>query len=422
MLNLKQIQEDVSMIEAALKRRNPDLSLDEISALNVDRKRLTQEFEGLRHKQKTLSSVFKGGSPEEIATARDELQGISARVKELGTARDEVESRLNALLFEFPNPPAACVPDGASEDENVLVKTVGEPDALGFDPIDHLDLADSLGLVDMERGAKVAGSRFPLYRGAGAQLERALASFMLDVHRGRGYTEILPPFLVNRESMTGTGQLPKFEEDAFTTKDDLFLIPTAEVPVTNMYRDEVLAPEDLPKKFCAYSSCFRREAGSYGKVTRGLIRVHQFQKVELVLFSKPEESEALHEQLVDDAEEILRQLGLSYRVVELCTGDLGFSARRCFDLEVWLPGQNRYVEISSCSNFGDFQARRAGIRFKRDADSKPEFVHTLNGSGLAVGRTIVALLENGQQADGSVKLPDVLVPYMGGTQVLTPGS
>jgi seryl-tRNA synthetase len=422
MLNLKQIQVDASTIEAALKRRNPDLSLDEISELNGKRISLTQEFEGLRHKQKTLSSVFKGGSPEEIAAARDELQGISARVKELGTARVEVESKLNDLLFEFPNPPAACVPDGASEDENVLVKTVGEPDALGFDAIDHLDLADSLGLVDMERGAKVAGSRFPLYLGAGAQLERALASFMLDVHRGRGYTEILPPFLVNRESMTGTGQLPKFEEDAFTTKDDLFLIPTAEVPVTNMFREEILAPEDLPTKFCAYSSCFRREAGSYGKVTRGLIRVHQFQKVELVLFSKPEESEALHEQLVDDAEEILRQLGLSYRVVELCTGDLGFSARRCFDLEVWLPGQNRYVEISSCSNFGDFQARRAGIRFKRDADSRPEFVHTLNGSGLAVGRTIVALLENGQQADGSVKLPDVLVPYMGGTQVLTPGS
>ena len=420
MLNLKQIQAEFSTIEAALKRRNPDLSLSEISELNLDRKRLTQEFEDLRHKQKTLSSVFKGGNPEEIAAAREELQGISSKVKELGSARDEVESKLNALLFEFPNPPAPCVPDGATEDQNVEVKTVGEAQSFNFEAKDHLDLAESLGMVDMERGAKIAGSRFPLYIGYGAQLERALASFMLDIHRSRGYTEVFPPFLVNRDAMTGTGQLPKFEEDAFATKDDMFLISTAEVPVTNMYRDEILSPEELPHKYCAYSSCFRREAGSYGKVTRGLIRVHQFQKVELVLFSKPEDSEALHEQLVDDAEEVLRQLGLSYRVVELCTGDLGFSARRCFDLEVWLPGQNRYVEISSCSNFGDFQARRAGIRFKRSRDSKPEFVHTLNGSGLAVGRTIVALLENGQQEDGSIKLPDALVPYMGGTQILKP--
>ena len=420
MLNLKQIQAEFSTIEAALKRRNPDLSLSEISELNLERKRLTQEFEDLRHKQKTLSSVFKGGNPEEIAAAREELQGISSKVKELGSARDEVESKLNALLFEFPNPPAPCVPDGATEDQNVEVKTVGEAQSFNFEAKDHLDLAESLGMVDMERGAKIAGSRFPLYIGYGAQLERALASFMLDIHRSRGYTEVFPPFLVNRDAMTGTGQLPKFEEDAFATKDDMFLISTAEVPVTNMYRDEILSPEELPHKYCAYSSCFRREAGSYGKVTRGLIRVHQFQKVELVLFSKPEDSEALHDQLVDDAEEVLRQLGLSYRVVELCTGDLGFSARRCFDLEVWLPGQNRYVEISSCSNFGDFQARRAGIRFKRSRDSKPEFVHTLNGSGLAVGRTIVALLENGQQEDGSVKLPDALVPYMGGTQILKP--
>ncbi len=420
MLNLKQIQAEFSTIEAALKRRNPDLSLSEISELNLERKRLTQEFEDLRHKQKTLSSVFKGGNPEEIAAAREELQGISSKVKELGSARDEVESKLNELLFEFPNPPAPCVPDGATEDQNVEVKTVGEAQSFNFEAKDHLDLAESLGMVDMERGAKIAGSRFPLYIGYGAQLERALASFMLDIHRSRGYTEVFPPFLVNRDAMTGTGQLPKFEEDAFATKDDMFLISTAEVPVTNMYRDEILSPEELPHKYCAYSSCFRREAGSYGKVTRGLIRVHQFQKVELVLFSKPEDSEALHDQLVDDAEEVLRQLGLSYRVVELCTGDLGFSARRCFDLEVWLPGQNRYVEISSCSNFGDFQARRAGIRFKRSRDSKPEFVHTLNGSGLAVGRTIVALLENGQQEDGSVKLPDALVPYMGGTQILKP--
>jgi seryl-tRNA synthetase len=418
MLDLKQIQADFSAIEAALKRRNPELSLDEIQSLNHERKRVTQDFEGLRHKQKTLSSVFKSGTPEEISAARAELQEISSRVKELGSERDQIESKLNSMLFEFPNPPASEVPDGATENENVVVKTLGEPTTFDFEAQDHLDIAESLGLVDMERGAKVTGSRFPLYTGAGAQLERALASFMLDVHRKRGYTELLPPFLVNRESMTGTGQLPKFEEDAFTTKDDLFLIPTAEVPVTNMHRDEIINGAELPIKYSAYSSCFRREAGSYGKVTRGLIRVHQFQKVELVLFSKPEESEALHARILDDAEEILRQLGLSYRVVELCTGDLGFSARRCFDLEVWLPGQNRYVEISSCSNFGAFQARRAGIRFRRETDSKPEFVHTLNGSALAIGRTIVALLENGQQADGSVRLPDVLVPYMGGTQVL----
>ncbi len=417
MLDLKRIQNDAEAIQASLFRRNASLSIDEIVRLDADRRKLVQEHESLRHTQKSLSDVFRGSAPpEEKAKARGELKEISDRVKALHDARVKVEEELNARLLELPNIPAANTPDGASEEENVLVREVGEIPSFSFEPRDHVALGEALGILDFERGSKISGSRFAVYYHEGARLERALQNFMLDQHIGRGYTEVFTPFLVNRDALTGTGQLPKFEEDAFVTQDDLFLIPTAEVPVTNLLRDDILEPGQLPVDYCAYSACFRREAGSYGKITRGLIRLHQFQKVELVKICSSEDSEREHERLVDDAEEVLRRLELPYRVVELCTGDLGFSAQRCFDLEVWSPGQNRYIEISSVSNFGDFQARRTNIRYRPEAGAKPRFCHTLNGSGLAIGRTIVALLENGQQEDGSVRIPTALVPYMGGIE------
>ena len=415
MLDLKSIQQAPEAYEGLLKRRSPELSLSEVIELDQARKRVIHEQEELRHSQRGLSEIFKSdASAEDKAAARDDLKKVSSRVKELTDQRNEIECKLNDALLEFPNPPQECVPTGASEEDNVVVRSSGAVPELDFTPLDHVTLGERLGLVDFERGAKISGARFALYRGAGARLERALANFMLDIHLERGYEEVLPPFLVTRESMTGTGQLPKFEEDAFQAQDDLFLIPTAEVPTTNMHRDELLSTDDLPIKYCAFSSCFRREAGSYGKLSRGLIRLHQFQKVELVQFTRPEDSEAAHLSLLEDAEYVLQQLGLPYRVVELCTGDLGFSAQRCFDIEVWSPGQDRYVEISSCSNFGDFQARRANIRYRPEAGAKPMFVHTLNGSGLAIGRTIVAILENFQTKDGSIRIPDALVPYMGG--------
>ncbi|MBR58614.1 MAG: serine--tRNA ligase [Myxococcales bacterium] len=417
MLDLKRIQSDAETVQTALFRRNNKLSIDDIVRLDAERRKLVQEHEGLRHTQKSLSDVFRGSAPaEEKAKARGELKEISDRVKGLHEARLKVEDELNSRLMELPNIPSETTPDGRSEEDNVVVREVGEIPSFSFEPRDHVALGEALGILDFERGSKITGSRFAVYYREGARLERALQSFMLDQHVDRGYTEVFTPFLVNRDALTGTGQLPKFEEDAFVTQDDLFLIPTAEVPVTNLLRDEILEPGQLPVDYAAYSACFRREAGSYGKVTRGLIRLHQFQKVEMVKICSSEDSEREHERLVDDAEEVLRRLELPYRVVELCTGDLGFSAQRCFDLEVWSPGQNRYVEISSVSNFGDFQARRANIRYRPEAGAKPRFCHTLNGSGLAIGRTIVALLENGQQEDGSVRIPEALVPYMGGLE------
>lgn len=322
------------------------------------------------------------------------------------------------VLLTVPNVPHPTVPVGASEADNRQVRTWGEPPCFAFDPKPHWEIGEGLGILDFERGAKLTGARFTLYRGAGARLERALVNFMLDLHTERhNYLEMLPPFVVNRESMTGTGQLPKFEDDLFHLEGvDYFLIPTAEVPVTNIHRAEILKAADLPLSYTAYTPCFRKEAGSYGKDVRGLIRQHQFNKVELVKFVHPATSYDELEKLLSNAEEVLRQLGLAYRVVELCTGDMGFSAAKTYDIEVWLPGQETYREISSCSNFEDFQSRRASIRFREDEKSKPEFVHTLNGSGLAVGRTLVAILENYQQEDGSVVIPDVLRPYMGGLQ------
>lgn len=348
------------------------------------------------------------------------MREVGDQIKELDEELRVIEEELNALLLSIPNLPHETVPIGDTEDDNVEIRKWGELPQFDFEPKPHWDVATELGIIDFERAAKVTGSRFVFYKGLGAKLERALMSFMLDLHTEQhGYTEMLPPYLVNRASLTGTGQLPKFEEDVFLVeKEDYFLIPTAEVPVTNYYRDEILSAKDLPAKFAAYSACFRSEAGSAGRDTRGLIRQHQFNKVELVKFVKPEDSYDELEKLTNDAEKVLQLLGLPYRVVAICTGDLGFTAAKKYDLEVWLPSYNTYREISSCSNFEDFQARRANIRFRREPKGKPEFVHTLNGSGLAIGRTVAAILENYQQKDGRVRIPEALRPYMGGKEYI----
>jgi seryl-tRNA synthetase len=346
------------------------------------------------------------------------MKDVSARIKELDEELRQVEEGLKGLLLTLPNLPDEVCPIGQSEEDNPEVRTWGEPTQLGFEPKAHWDLGEDLDIIDFERATKIAGARFSLSKGAGARLERALSNFMLDTHTTDDkYTEVQTPLMVNRDTMTGTGQLPKFEADLFHMDDpDYFLIPTAEVPVTNIFRDEILDGAQLPICYTAHTPCFRKEAGAHGRDTRGLIRQHQFNKVELVKFVRPEDSDAELETLLADAEGILQALKLPYRVVDLCTGDIGFSAARTFDIEVWLPAQQAYREISSCSNFRDFQSRRAGIRFRREAGSKPEFVHTLNGSGLAVGRTLVAVLENYQQEDGSVVIPEVLRPYMGGIE------
>ena len=422
MLDIKRMREHRDEVAEALHRRDPEIDIG--PALEAEGRRLAavREHDELRHSQRVLSEVFRSSSsPEEKAEARGKLKQVSTRVKELADAQTAAEEDLHEALLEIPNAPAAEVPLGESEDDNPVVREVGTKPDFPFEPKDHLQLGTELGILDLDAASKVAGSRFALYLGFGARLERALMAFMLDLAVGRGYTEVLPPYLVTRDSMVGTGQLPKFEEDAFAASDGLFLVPTAEVPVTNLHREEILPAGALPIRYCAYTACFRREAGSYGKVTRGLIRLHQFQKVELVRFTTPEASADEHLALLDDAEDVLKRLDLPYRVVELCTGDLGFAAQRCFDIEVWSPGMDRYVEISSCSNFGDFQARRAGIRYRAEKGARPRFAHTLNGSALAIGRTVVALLENGQQADGSVVLPDALVPYMGGVKVIEAG-
>jgi seryl-tRNA synthetase len=352
-----------------------------------------------------------------------EMKTVSAEIKEKETVLAQVDEELRPFLMILPNLPDASVPAGADSADNPVVRTWGEIEARGFQALPHWEIGERLGILDFSRAAKIAGARFALYFGAGALLERAIINFMLDLHtREHGYTEVLPPFLVNAASMTGTGQLPKFSQDLFKVEGwDLYLIPTAEVPVTNIHREEILPEESLPLRYVAYTPCFRSEAGSYGKDTRGLIRQHQFNKVELVKFCRPEESYDELEKLTRNAEEVLVRLGLPYRVVTLCTGDLGFSAAKTYDLEVWLPGQGLYREISSCSNFTDFQARRAGVRFKRKGAGGTELVHTLNGSGLAVGRTLVAVLENYQQEDGTVVIPDALRPYMGGVTTIAPG-
>lgn len=421
MLDPKYLRDNLEAVEERLRTRGEGVSLSRFRELDDERRRLLAEGESLKALRNAVSEEI--GRFKDKSQAQDkivEMRTVGTRIKELDEALKGVEDELRAVLLTVPNVPHPSVPVGSSESDNREVRKWGELPRFTFEPKPHWEIGEGLNILDFERGAKLTGARFTLYRGAGARLERALVNFMLDLHTdGHNYVEMLPPFMVNRESMTGTGQLPKFEDDLFHLEGvDYFLIPTAEVPVTNIHRGEMLRAADLPICYTAYTPCFRKEAGSYGKDVRGLIRQHQFNKVELVKFAHPASSYDELEKLLADAEEVLRRLGLHYRVVELCTGDLGFSAAKTFDIEVWLPGQGTYREISSCSNFEDFQARRASVRYRQDERAKPEFVHTLNGSGLAVGRTLLAILENYQREDGSVVIPEVLQPYMGGAEVI----
>jgi seryl-tRNA synthetase len=424
MLDIRLITQDLEGVARRLGRRRGLIDLEPLRTLDQRRRALITRGDELRHMKGVAEDAMKSADKQSAAFTqfRDQMRQVATDVKTVESELEAVLGELSELLLFLPNLPDDAVPEGASADDNVVVRTWGEPPAFDFEPVEHWTLGERLGILDFERAVKVTGARFTVYRGAGARLERALISFMLDLHTAEhGYTEILPPFMVNAESMRGTGQFPKFREEAFEMeKDGFYLVPTAEVPVTNLHRDEILDASALPLCYAAYTPCFRREAGSYGKDTRGLIRQHQFNKVELVQFVAPEDSERGHEALTRHAEEVLRRLGLHYRVVDLCAGDLGFSAARTYDLEVWLPGQKTYREISSCSNFRDFQARRAAIRYRPEAGKKPALLHTLNGSGLAVGRTVVALLENGQLADGRVRIPEALRPYMGGLDIISP--
>ncbi|WP_282755425.1 serine--tRNA ligase [Desulfuromonas thiophila] len=421
MLDLKYVRDHLDLVEQRLAQRGTAISLADFRQLDARRRELLGRSEALKAEKNQVSALI--GRSKDKSALQDEIarmKTVSAEIKELDDSLRQVSDDLQQRLMLIPNLPHEDCPVGAGEDDNLVVRHWGEPPAFGFEPKPHWELGEQLDILDFERAGKLTGARFALYKGAGARLERALINFMLDLHTERHkYVEMLPPFMVNRASMTGTGQLPKFEDDLFHVEGpDYFLIPTAEVPVTNIHRDEILAAEQLPLCYTAYTPCFRKEAGAHGRDTRGLIRQHQFNKVELVKFVQPQDSDAELVRLLTDAEAVLQQLGLPYRVVDLCTGDIGFSAARTFDIEVWLPGQQAYREISSCSNFRDFQARRAGIRYRSQEGAKPEFVHTLNGSGLAVGRTLVAVLENYQQADGRVGIPAALRPYMGGMEVI----
>jgi seryl-tRNA synthetase len=424
MLEIKYVRQNLDEVCKSLEKRGDAADLETFQAVETARREILVELENLRHQRNVVSGDIatlkkSGKDAEDLVT---EMREVSGRVKTLEKDLAESEEKVNEILIRLPNLPHASVPVGKDEADNPVLSKNGMPPVFSFDPEAHWTIGEALKILDFERAAKITGARFPLYLGAGAQLERALINFMLDVHiTEHGYTEVLPPFIVNRKSMTGTGQLPKFEEDLFKLENrDYFLIPTAEVPVTNIYADEILNEDQLPIYYTAYTPCFRSEAGSYGKDTRGLIRQHQFNKVEMVKFTTPETSYDELETLLSNAEDILRRLELPYQVVSLCTGDLGFSAAKTYDIEVWMPAQDKYREISSCSNFEGFQARRAGIRFRRKGKKGTEPVHTLNGSGLAVGRTLAAILENYQQADGSVIVPEVLRPYMGGRERIAP--
>ena len=417
MLDIKLIRENPDKVKAAMKTRNKDMDavVDEILAIDKQVRELTQKADALKAEQNAASKQIpqikkEGGDISEIMAR---MNAIKEEVKVLDADKAELAAKQKTMMYEFPNVPSDTTPVGKDDSENVEVRRWGEPRQFDFEAKAHWDIGADLGILDPETAAKVTGARFHFYRGLGARLERAIINFFLNTHTENGYTEVFPPFMVNRASMTGTGQLPKFEEDAFKLTNDYFLIPTAEVPVTNMYRDDIMDGAQLPMSFCAYSACFRAEAGSAGRDTRGLIRQHQFNKVELVKFAKPEESYAELEKLTNDAERVLQLLGLPYRVVALTTGDIGFSSAKTYDIEVWMPSYGRYVEISSCSNFEDFQARRASIRYKNGPKDKAQLVHTLNGSGVAIGRTTAAILENYQNADGSVTVPEALIPYMG---------
>lgn len=422
MLDIRKIDQDPETFQERLARRGSDLSLSEVTELSKRRRELIVRTEDLRHQKSVTEASMKKADKKgpDFAVFRDQMRGLSQEIKSLAQSLKETEETLNSALLQIPNLPDPDLPVGHNEEDNRQVRTFGKVPNFDFTPKEHWELGEQLGYLDFERAVKVAQSRFSVLKGPLAKLERALIQFMLNLHTEKhGYTEILPPFLVNYEAMQGTGQFPKFKEDAFILeRDNLALIPTAEVPVTNLHRTEILDGQTLPVRYTAYTPCFRREAGSYGRDTRGLIRQHQFQKVELVQFVRPENSDEALESLTSHAEEVLKQLGLHYRVMLLCTGDLGFSAAKTYDLEVWLPGQNAYREISSCSNFRDFQARRASIRYRPEANSKPQICHTLNGSGLAVGRTLVAILENYQNKDGSITIPEVLRPYMGSQSLI----
>ena len=420
MLDLRFVRENIELITEKMAERGEAFDPIEFLHWGGERKRILQQLEALRAERNRTSEQVAAlkkegkGAGSEIARMKE----VSDRIKELDEEEGNCERKLQEVLLQIPNLPHASVPRGRSSEDNQEVRRWGVPPSFRFDPKPHWEIGDALEVIDLGRATKIAGARFPLLKGRGALLERALSNFMLDLHtQEHGYIEIFPPLMVNRASMIGTGQLPKFEADLFRTmEEDLFLIPTAEVPVTNMHRDEILDGKKLPLKYTAYTPCFRREAGSYGKDTRGLIRQHQFNKVELVKFTAPEDSYEELERLLQDAEKVLQRLGIPYRVVVLCVGDLGFAAAKTYDIEVWLPSQRTFREISSCSNFEDFQARRAGIRYRPGSKGKLDYVHTLNGSGLAVGRTLVAILENFQQSDGSVVIPEVLRPYMGGLE------
>ncbi|KMY68245.1 seryl-tRNA synthetase [Desulfocarbo indianensis] len=426
MLDLKFVRENLDLVQDAVKNRKAEVDLEAFRRLDENRRSILPELEGLRARRNEVSAEVgrvkkAGGDPSGVFA---EMKEVGGRIKELEDQLGAVDARLGELLMTIPNLPHQSVPVGGGEEDNPVVSTWGDPPKFDFEPLNHWDIGENLGIIDFERAARMTGARFAVLKGMGARLERALINFMLDLHTGEhGYTEVLPPFMVNSQAMTGTGQLPKFAEDSFKLEGtDYWLIPTAEVPVTNLHMQEVLDGARLPLFYTAYTPCFRAEAGSHGKDVRGLIRQHQFDKVELVRFTRPEDSYEHLESLTANAEEVLRRLELPYRKVVLCTGDVGFSSAKTYDLEVWLPGQGRYREISSCSNFEDFQARRAGIRFKDKGQKGTSLAHTLNGSGLAVGRTLVAILENGQRADGSVILPKALAPYLGGVSEIKPAS
>jgi seryl-tRNA synthetase len=424
MLDIKRIRTNFDEVKELVERRGKgDFGLSEVLVLDEKRRTILQEVEQMKNKQNTVSKEIPKLKKEgkDASAVLAEMKELSSKIKELDEEVKFVEEEIKKILLGIPNTPQDHIPVGNSDEDNEEVKKWGEPTKFDFEYKAHWDVGSDLEILDFERAGKITGTRFTVYKGMGARLERAVINFMLDLHTTEhGFTEILPPFMVNRDSMTGTGQLPKFEDDMFhIPSKDFFLIPTAEVPVTNLYMNEILDGETLPVYHTAYTPCFRKEAGSAGRDTRGLIRQHQFNKVELVKFAKPEESDQELEKLLLSAEEVLKRLNIPYRVVKLCTGDLGFSSACTYDIEVWMPSYDRYLEISSCSNFEDFQARRANIRFRPEAKGKVGYVHTLNGSGLAVGRTVAAILENYQQEDGSVVIPEALRPYMGGLEKIT---
>ncbi len=424
MLDLRIIRKDPERVRTALKKRGYSFPLDELLKKDEEWRSALSEVQALKEKRNEVSKKIaamkaKGEDPAELL---QQMKEVSRRIKELDKTVSSLEAEIREMLISIPNIPHESVPVGEDENDNVEVRRWGEPPKFDFEPKPHWEVGEKLDILDFERGVKLAESRFTVLKGLGARLERALINFMLDLHTNEhGYKEIFPPFLVNSKAMFGTGQLPKFEQELYKCRDDdLYLVPTAEVPLTNLFMDEILPPGSLPIYVTAYTACFRREAGSYGKDIRGIIRQHQFNKVELVKFSEPESSYDELEKMVRDAEEVLRRLGLPYRVVLLCTGDMGFTSAKTYDIEVWMAGQGKYREISSCSNCEDFQARRANIRYRPSQGEKPRYVHTLNGSGVAVGRTLAAILENYQQEDGSVLIPEALVPYMGGIKVIPP--